>query len=138
MKGASSNVAHEYDPNLVFRNYTANIPHLKSWVDDLVKLTETSLPQTSTPNTDTLVNALQRYDVVFKELLRQTTIFSEPIAEMLAKAWSGALRLLMYMIKSYHRYVKQTSHLQDQAQSLLAERIKDEAATKVQKEEFEM
>lgn len=45
---------------------------------------------------------------------------------------------MKYMIKSYHRYVRQTSHLQDQAQNLLNERQRDQAANKVTKEEFEL
>lgn len=129
------------DPKHVFHNYNANLPHLQSWIDELIYLTEhntTSTSSSSTPTTETLVQALQRYDAVFKELLRQTSIFSEPLTQMYAKTWTGALQLMKFMVKSYHRYVKQTSHLQEQAQNLLQERTRDQAATKVQKEEFDL
>jgi hypothetical protein len=138
MPELAKTVSHEYDTKIVFHNYSSNVPHLQSWIDELINLTEHSLPQSATPNTDVLVQSLQRYDSVFKELLRQTAIFSEPITKMYSKVWTGVLNLMKYMIKSYHRYVKHTSHLQDQAQNLLAERQKGEAASKVQKEEFEL
>lgn len=130
--------SHGYDQNIVYHSHSANLPHLQSWIDQLVSLTENSFPSKSTPTTDDLVQALQRYDVVFRELLRQTSIFSEPVTRMLSKAWAGVIKLLDYMIKSYHRYVKQTSHLQTKAQNLLSERQKGDAAFKVQKEESEL
>jgi hypothetical protein len=134
----SKTVSHQYDPGIVFHSYSSNVPHLQSWIDDLVALTEQSLPASTTPTTDLLVQALQRYDAVYKELLRQTTIFSEPLTSMLSQVWAGVLKLMTYMIKSYNRYVKQTSHLQSQAQSLLNDRQRGDAATKIQKEEFEL
>eukprot|EP01031_Cornospumella_fuschlensis_P039454 gene39454-48033_t len=138
MPGLNDKVAHEYDPKYAFRNFNSNAPLLKSWIEDLIRLTDRSLPQQSIPNTETLVQALQRYDVLFKELLRQNAIYSDGLTKMLAEVWTGVLNLMMYMIKSYHRYVKHTSHLQSQAQSLLTERQRGEAAKKVQKEEFEL
>ena len=57
---------------------------------------------------------------------------------MLAKVWAGTLKLLDYMIKSYHRYVKNTTSLQLQAQTLLGERSIQMAASKVREEEFEL
>ncbi len=134
----SKTVSHDYDPKIVYHSHSSNIPHLNSWIDELINLNENSLPKHNTPNTNNLVEALQRYDAVFKELLRQTSIFSNPITKMLTKVWAGVLKLLDYMIKSYHRYVKHTSHLQTQAQNLLNERQRGEAANKVQKEEFDL
>jgi uncharacterized membrane-anchored protein YhcB (DUF1043 family) len=134
----SRNVAHEYDPSIVFHSHSANIPHLDSWIDDMVAISENTLPATSNPTTDQLVECLQRYDAIFRELLRQTSIFSEPCTRMLAKTWAGTLKLLDYMIKSYHRYVKQTTHLQKQAQRLVSERHAQMAAIKVREEEFEL
>lgn len=131
-------VAHEYDPKLVFRSHSTNLPHLNSWIDELISLNESSLPAQSHPTTDSLVESLQRYDAVFRELLRQTSIFSEPVTKLLAKVWAGVLKLLDYMIKSYHRYVKHTSHLQTQAQNLLQERQGQAAAEKIKNEEFDL
>lgn len=33
---------------------------------------------------------------------------------MVAKAWAGSLNLMDYMVKSYHKYVRHTAHLQVQ------------------------
>lgn len=131
-------VAHDYDPKFAFRNYNSNAPVLQSWIDDLIRLTEKSLPASQIPTTETLVQSLQRYDVIFKELLRQNSIFSDQLTKMFAEVWAGVLKLMAFMIKSYHKYVKHTSHLQSQAQLLLTERQRGEAAKKVQKEEFEL
>jgi hypothetical protein len=134
----NDSVSHSYDPKMVFHSYSSNLPHLQSWIDELISLTEQSFPAQSTPTTETLVQSLQRYDAVFKELLRQTSIFSDPITRMLSKTWAGVIHLMTYMIKSYNRHVKQTSHLQEQAHHLLSEKQRDQAANKVQKEEFEL
>ena len=138
MSDLGKTVSHDYDPRIVFHSFSTNVPHLQSWIDELINLTEKSLPKTTNPTTDLLVQALQRYDAVYKELLRQTRIFSEDITRMLAQIWSGTLQLMIYMIKSYHRFVKHTTHLQSQAQNLLSERQKGEAASKVQKDEHEL
>jgi hypothetical protein len=131
-------VSHDYDPNIVYHSHSANLPHLANWINDLVTQTESHYPKSQTPSTEDLVRAFQRYDAVFKELLRQTSIFSEPVTKMLSQAWAGAVKLLDYMIKSYHRYVKHTSHLQTQAHNLLNERQRGEAAHKIQKEESDL
>ena len=138
MLSLSKNVAHEYDPNLEFSTHSANLPHMSSWVDELVKMTESSLPTRSEPTTTQLVESLQRYDAIFKEIIRQNVIFSEPLSKLIGKAWTGSLNLMDYMVKSYHKYVRHTTHLQDQAQELLNERQSQLAATKVQNEEFEL
>ena len=138
MSALSKTVSHEYDPKIVYHSHSANLPHLNTWIEQLIQLTEGSLPAKKTPTTEDLVNSLQRYDAVFRELLRQTSIFSEPVTKMYAKLWAGVLKLLDYMIKSYHRYVKHTSHLQTQAQSLLSERQREEAAHKIAKEESDL
>ena len=51
MLSLSKNVAHDYDPNLAFSTHNANMPHMSSWIDDLVKMTEKSLPTRSEPTT---------------------------------------------------------------------------------------
>lgn len=138
MPGLSKTVSHDYDPRVVFHTYSSNVPHLQSWIDELINLTEQNLPSTSFPTTDSLVESLQRYDAVYKELLRQTGIFSDPLQKMYSQLWKGVMLLMTFMIKSYNRYVKHTSHLQAQAQQLLSDRQKGEAASKVQKEEFDL
>ena len=65
-------------------------------------------------------------------------IYSEPMSKMIAKAWAGSLDLMDYMVKSYHKYVRHTTHLQDQAHELLKERQSQLAASKIQNEEFEL
>jgi hypothetical protein len=134
----STTKTFDYNLQGVYRNYSSNVPHLQSWIDDLIECSEVSYQQQTSPSTDTIVQSMQRYDVVYKELLRQTRIFSEPLMQMFKQLWTGVLKLLIYMIKSYHRYVKQTSHLQNQATNLLTERQRGEAAHKIQREEFEL
>lgn len=138
MLSLSKNVAHDYDPTLAFSTHSSNLPHMTSWIDELVRMTEKSLPTRGEPTTTQLVECLQRYDAVFKEIVRQNVIFSEPLSKMTSKAWSGSLKLMDYMIKSYHKYVRHTAHLQDQARELLAERQAQIAASKIQTEEFEL
>lgn len=138
MASLSNTISHDYDPSIVYHSHSSNVPHLKNWISELVEITESSYQKNPTPTTEDLVNALQRYDAVIKELLRQTSIFSEPLTKMLAQAWAGVIKLLDYMIKSYHRYVKHTSHLQTQAHDLLNERQRSEAAYKIQKEESDL
>ena len=138
MTSLSKTISHGYDPSIVYHSHSSNVPHLANWISELVALTESSYPKNPTPSTDDLVHALQRYDAVFRELFRQTSIFSEPVTKMLAQAWAGVIKLLDYMIKSYHRYVKHTSHLQTQAHNLLNDRQRSEAAHKIQKEEADL
>eukprot|EP01038_Epipyxis_sp_PR26KG_P013380 gene13380-17942_t len=132
------NVGHSYDSRIVFHSHSTNLPHLNSWIDDLLALSENSLPVTTHPTTENLVQALQRYDAIFRELFRQTSIFSEPITKMLSKSWVGVIKLMEYMVKAYHRYVKHTSNLQQQAQNLLMEKQGQAAAQKVHQEEFDL
>jgi len=127
-----------HDPSIVYHSHSFNVPHLNTWIDELVRLTERSHAVGDTPTTDNLVQALQRYDAAFRELLRQTSLFSEPVTKLLAKVWGGVLRLLDYMIKSYHRYVKHTSGLQRQAQLLVSEKQNQSVASKVREDEFEL
>ena len=74
-----------YDMNIVFKSHASNIPHITRWIDELVSMTERGGPMRKFPTTENLVDALQRYDAVYRELLRQTSIFSEPVTKMLAK-----------------------------------------------------
>lgn len=121
-----------------FRNYNANIPHLTNWIDELISISDKSLPTTSYPTTNQLVESLKRYDTIFCELLNQNAIFSEQNTKLFAKSWNGVFGLVNYVIKAYHRYVKHTNYLQSQAQSLLNERLAQMASSKVREEEFEL
>lgn len=79
-----------YDMNIVFQSHASNIPHITRWIDELVSMTERGSPMRKFPTTENLVDSLQRYDAVYRELLRQTSIFSEPVTKMLAKVRSCA------------------------------------------------
>ena len=129
---------HAYDPSILYHSHAANVPHINSWIDELVSITERGNPMRKFPSTENLVDSLQRYDAVYRELLRQTSIFSEPVTKMLAKVWAGVLKLLDYMVKSYHRYVKHTSNMQEQAETLLAEKQTQVVASKLKEDEFDL
>ncbi len=135
---AESKHEHTYDTNIIYHSHASNVPHINSWIDELVSLTERGLPQRKFPTTQNLVDALQRYDAVYRELLRQTSIFSEPVTKQLAKVWAGSLKLLDFMVKSYHRYVKHTSSIQEQAEALLADKNNAMIASKVREDEFDL
>ena len=137
-RGSDASGELGYDLNIIFKSHASNIPHITRWIDELVSMTEHGHPTRKFPTTENLVEILQRYDAVFRELLRQTSIFSEPMTKVLAKAWAGVLKLLDYMVKSYHRYVKHTSNLQEQAEALLAEKQQQALSMKVREEEFEL
>ena len=138
MPNSSKSTTHEYDPNIVFHSHSSNLPHLTSWIDEIIKTTENGLSKRNAPPTVELVDSVQRYDACFRELLRQTSIFSESITRLLAKVWIGVLNLLDYMVKMYHRHVKKTSKLQDDAQRLVLERQAQLVSSKVKQEESEL
>lgn len=132
-------VSFEYEPSsTLFHSHSTNLPHLSSWIEDLVRMTERSIPIQSTPSTEALVQALQRYDACFKELYNQTKLFSDDLSKLYSKMWIGVLRLMDTMIKVYHRYVKQTSKTQEHAQKLISERQAQLAAQKVNNEEVDL
>jgi hypothetical protein len=78
--------------NEAFHNFSSNVPHLQNWIEQLVTLTistDTNASKKSSsdghvqyPTTETLVQALQRYNVVFQELFRQVGIFSDPLSKV--------------------------------------------------------
>lgn len=68
----SGNISHEYDPSIVFHSHSSDLPHLNDWISELIQLSEKSLPIQTNPTTEQLVQVLQRYDAMFRELLRQT------------------------------------------------------------------
>jgi hypothetical protein len=70
------NFAHDYDASAVFQSHASDLPHLNDWITELIALSDKSLPIQSTPTTEQLVQALQRYDAMFRELLRQTRLVS--------------------------------------------------------------
>ena len=106
--GLGAGVAHQYDANLltnskpkdnnsnatndVFHNHSSNVPHLKTWIDQLVDLTVATDANANKnistsgivqhPTTENLVQAMQRYNVVFQELLKQVSIFSNPVSQV--------------------------------------------------------
>lgn len=138
MPKLSATVAHEYDANLVYHTQSSNLPHLGSWIDELINLTEGALPYREHPTTVQLVESLHRYDTVFKELIKQTHLYSDVMSRLFAKIWMGVLKLMDYMVKAYHRYVKHTTHLQEQAQVLLKDKRGQMAAAIVREDEHEL
>jgi len=128
-------MAHLNQSNEVFHNHSFNIPHLSTWIDDIIKLTEKSLPARANPTTEDLVDAVCRYDACFREMLRQTKIFSGDLTRIYSKLWIGVLNLLDTMVKIYHRHVAQTASLQEQARDLIHQRQAQVAATKIKQEE---
>jgi hypothetical protein len=87
MATLAEKLANQYDPSIIFHNHSANLPHLNSWIEELISLTENKSNKKSVPTTEDLVEAVQRYNVIFSELLRQTRIFSEPITRLLGEGF---------------------------------------------------
>ena len=108
-----------YDMNIVFRSHASNIPHITRWIDELVSMTERGSPMRKFPTTENLVDSLQRYDAVYRELLRQTSIFSEPVTKMLAKVRVpvhaccaiGALLCAVFYVPYVHTNPLQLHHI---------------------------
>jgi hypothetical protein len=121
--------------NEVFHTLSYNIPHLDTWVDEIIRLTEKSLPAKANPTTQDMVESVHRYDACFREMLRQTNTFSPDLTRIYAKLWIGVLGLLDSMVKMYHRHVTQTASLQEQARELIHQRQAQVAATKIKQEE---
>lgn len=130
-----------------YRNFNANIPHLTSWIEDILGQTEKELryntshsnsSSSSFPTTDDLVIALKRYDAIFKELLHITESFIPDIVKLFSKVWANVLKLMTFMIKSYHRYVKHTENLQTETENLLTERQRTQASFNVKNEEYNL
>lgn len=126
---------HGVGQNEVFHNHSSNIPHLSTWIDEIIRLTENSLPAKANPTTDELVDAVSRYDACFREMLKQTNIFSPDLTRIYSKLWIGVLQLLDQMVKIYHRHVMQTASLQDQARDLIRQRQAQVTATKIKQDE---
>eukprot|EP01041_Mallomonas_annulata_P013036 gene13036-27516_t len=128
---------YDYDNN-VFHSHSSNIPHLFTWIDELIAMTENELPLKTFPATIQLVESIHRYDTCVRELLRQTSVFSDNLTRMYAKVWIGVLNLLEYMVKLYHRHVKQTFKLQEDAQKLVNDRQTQLISSKFKQEESEL
>ena len=134
----SKMATHDYDSKIVNHNYSSNISHLNSWIDELISLTEGRLHGQKETTTDTLVHSMRGYSSIFHELLRQVAIFSEPITKNLNKVWDSVQKLLNFMIKCHHRFSKQSQHMMEQVQNLLMDKQRSEAANKIQKDEFDL
>jgi len=134
----SKDIAYEYDSNIL-GNSSSNGNSTKlfeSWIDELIHLNEyASANQAEAISTENIVQLIRRYDTLFRELLKQSSIYSDTITRLLAKSWSAAVKLLDFMIKNYHLYVKNTSQLQEQAQKMLEDRKGEVVREKFRKEE---
>lgn len=132
----AKNLADQYDSSVqMFHNHSSNLPLLHTWIDELIALTKKSSYNKETPTTESLVESIQRYNAIFMELLRQTSIFSNTLTKLIAKAWNGNMYLLDNMIKSYHKYVRFTVQTQNSAQQMLREKAKESLITKNKEEE---
>jgi hypothetical protein len=132
----AKNLADQYDSSVqIFHNQSSNLPLLHTWIDELLALTKKSSYNKETPTTESLVESIQRYNAIFMELLRQTSIFSDTLTKLIAKAWNGNMYLLDNMIKSYHKYVRFTVQTQNSAQQMLREKAKESLITKNKEEE---
>lgn len=90
MPTLSKDLAEQYDPTvLTFHNQSSNLPHLNTWIDELILLTRKSAQSKEYSTTESLVESIQRYNAVFMELLCQTNVFSESLTKLLAKTWNG-------------------------------------------------
>ncbi len=90
MPSLSKNVAHKYDPNVVFHTHNSNMPHISQWIEEMITLTENNINPLTLSNqseitTDHLVQALQRYDAMFKELMKQNNLFNEKLTNLFGK-----------------------------------------------------
>ena len=134
----SKDTAYDYDPTILGSNSNSfnSTKLFESWIDELIHLNEyASANQAEAISTENIVQVLRRYDTLFRELLKQSAVYSDPITRLLAKSWSAAVKLLDFMIKNYHLYVKNTSHIQEQAQRMLEDRKGDIVREKFRKEE---
>lgn len=125
----------QFGQNEIFHTLSYNIPHLDTWIDEIIQLTEKSLPAKANPTTQDMVESIHRYDACFRELLRQTNTFSIDLTRLYAKLWIGVLSLIDSIVKIYHRHVTQTASLQEQARELIQQRQAQVAATKIKQEE---
>lgn len=132
---AAPAAAAAFGQNEVFHTLSYNLPHLDTWIDEIIQLTEKSLPAKANPTTQDMVESIHRYDACFRELLRQTNTFSMDLTRIYAKLWIGVLGLIDSIVKIYHRHVTQTASLQEQARELIQQRQAQVAATKIKQEE---
>ena len=137
MPTLSKVLADQYDPSvLTFHNQASNLPHLSSWIDELIILTRKGSHSKTQASTENLVESIQRYNSVFIELLYQTNIFSENITKLLAKTWNGSMLLMETMIKTYHKYVRANAQTQIFSSNLLREKQKEDASIKNKEEDY--
>ena len=135
MNTSTSNDSKSVVSSDIFHSHSYNLPHLNTWIDEIIKLTDKTASRKVNTTTEDLVDSLHRYDAIFRELIRQTKIFSGDLTKLYSKLWIGVLKLLDSMVKIYHRHVTQTSSLQDQARELIRQRHAQVAATKIDKEQ---
>lgn len=123
---------------MVFHNHSFNLPLVDTWIDEMINLSLSSFSTKTFSTTDQLVESLKRYDVCFRELLKQTKVYSAELSHTFGKLWIGVMKLLDSMIRMYHRHIYQSSHMQNQARQLIAEKQAQVAANKIADEEKEL
>lgn len=115
-----------------------HVTEAHEWIDRLLVLNKEGIKTKggSIPSVDVLVESMQRYDAIFAEIIKQTRVYSNRIAGLEEKAWSGVMELLECIIKSFHRHTKQTVHIQEEAKQVLAQKRDKEIVEKKRIEEF--
>ena len=73
----SSLQSNTIDSKFIHRGISEDLPYITTWLNELIRLTEEACTLRSVPSTQELIKALQRYDLVFRELIRNITIYSD-------------------------------------------------------------
>jgi len=132
----SKEIAYEYDPTILGGTSSHSTKLFESWIDELIYLNDNaSANQTEAISTENVVQVIKRYDTLFRELLKQSSIYSDSITRLLARTWNSSVKLLDFMIKNYHLYVRNTTHIQEQAQKMLEDRKSEVVREKFRKED---
>ena len=127
--------SNEFDGKFIYRGISEDLPYITTWLNELIRLTEEACTLRSTPSTQELIKALQRYDLVFRELIRDITVYSEPLGRVIAKIWSGTVKLLDFLIKSYHRYYTLSHHFSNIAADITRNELLEAAGEKKQEDD---
>lgn len=134
-RALQSSNSNSFDSKFLCRGISEDLPYITTWLNELIRLTEEACTLRSTPSTHELIKALQRYDLVFRELIRNLTIYSDVLGRLLAKIWSGTVKLLDFMIKSYHRYFTLSNHFREVATKITRDELLEGASERKQEDD---
>ena len=131
----SSLQSNTIDSKFIHRGISEDLPYITTWLNELIRLTEEACTLQSVPSTQELIKALQRYDLVFRELIRNITIYSDILGRLLAKIWSGTIKLLDFLIKSYHRYYTLSNYFREVAAKITRDELIEGAGERKQEDD---